>query len=253
MTRRFENKLVAITGAAGGMGLAFGRHFAAEGATLILTDAEPVGLAESAATLTKEGARCATHRVDLVAESEIHAFAAEVARSHERLDVLINNAGIAYGAVAFGFESLTQAQWLRCLSVNTVAPLLLAQALRAPLAQAKGVVLNVSSMASNVPANAYGVTKAALNAMTYGMASVFGADGIRVNAIAPGIMETPASRGNLSAETYQRVQSQQLLKLHGTADDIAKLALFLASDDARFITCEIVSCDGGNRLRGWRG
>lgn len=253
MSKRFENKVVAITGAAGGMGMAFARHFATEGATLILTDVEEVGLAEAAAMLTKEGAHCSTRRIDLTVESEIHAFAAEVARQHERLDVLINNAGLAYGAVAFGFESLTQAQWLRCLSLNTVAPLLLAQALRAPLARVKGVVLNVSSMAANVPANAYGVTKAALNAMTYGMASVFGTDGIRVNAIAPGIMETPASRGNLSAETYQRVQSQQLLKLHGTADDIAQLGLFLASDEARFITCEVISCDGGNRLRGWRG
>ena len=89
--------------------------------------------------------------------------------------------------------------------------------------------------------------------MTYGMASVFGADGIRVNAIAPGLMETPAARGNLRAETYQRIQSQQMLKVHGTADDIAALGLFLASDEARFITCEIVSCDAGNRLRGWRG
>jgi NAD(P)-dependent dehydrogenase (short-subunit alcohol dehydrogenase family) len=108
-------------------------------------------------------------------------------------------------------------------------------------------------MASYMPATAYGVTKAALNAMTYGMANVFGADGIRVNAIAPGIMETPASRASLPPGTYERVQSQQVLKLHGTADDIAALGVFLASDDARFITCEVVTCDAGNRLRGWRG
>jgi NAD(P)-dependent dehydrogenase (short-subunit alcohol dehydrogenase family) len=128
----------------------------------------------------------------------------------------------------------------------------LAQALRAPLAKARGVVLNVTSMASYVPATAYGVTKATLNAMTYGMANVFGADGIRVNAIAPGLMDTPASRANLPPETYARVQGQQLLKLEGTADDVAALGAFLASEDARFITCEIVSCDAGNRMRGWR-
>lgn len=253
MTKRFENKVVAITGAAGGMGLAFARHFAAEGATLILTDVDKAGLAETEAALTEEGARCSTHLLDLAAESEIHKLAAEVVGQHERLDVLINNAGLAYGQVAFSFETLTQAQWLRFLSVNTVAPLLLTQALRGPLARAKGVVLNVSSMAANLPGTAYGVTKAALNAMTYGMASAFGADGIRVNAIAPGLMETPAARGNLPAETYQRIQSQQMLKVHGTADDIAALGVFLASDEARFITSEIISCDAGNRLRGWRG
>ncbi|GFE79812.1 3-oxoacyl-ACP reductase [Steroidobacter agaridevorans] len=253
MTKRFENKVVAITGAAGGMGLAFARHFAAEGAALILTDVDKAGLVETEAALTKEGARCSTHVVDLAVENEIHKFATEVASQHEGMDVLINNAGLAYGQVAFSFESLTQAQWLKLLSVNTVAPLLLAQALRAPLARAKGVVLNVSSMAANLPGTAYGVTKAALNAMTYGMASVFGADGIRVNAIAPGLMETPAARDNLPAETYQRIQSQQMLKVHGTADDIAALGVFLASDEARFITCEIISCDAGSRLRGWRG
>ena len=77
------------------------------------------------------------------------------------------------------------------------------------------------------------------------------ANGIRPSV---GIMETPASRAHLTPETYSRIRSQQLLKdLHGTADDIAALALFLASDEARFITCEIVNCDAGNRLRGWRG
>jgi 3-oxoacyl-[acyl-carrier protein] reductase len=253
MSKSFDNKLVAITGAAGGMGLAFAQRFAAEGASLILIDVAEQGLEQVAQTLRGQGARCSTHRVDLAVESEITAFASQIAARHDRLDVLINNAGLAYGEVAHRFEGLGQAKWLRFLSINTVAPLLLAEALRAPLAKAKGVVLNISSMASYVPATAYGVTKAALNAMTYGMANVLGADGIRVNAIAPGIMETPASRANLPPGTYERVQAQQLLKLHGTADDIAALALFLASDEARFITCEIVNCDAGSRLRGWRG
>lgn len=252
MTQRFENKLVAITGAAGGMGQAFARHFAAEGAALILIDVDEKGLQQAAATLAEQGARCSVHRVDLGVESEIQQFAANMAARHERLDVLINNAALAYGEVAHAFESLSQEKWLRFLAINTVAPLLLAQSLRTLLAQAQGVILNVSSMASYVPATAYGVTKAALNAMTYGMASAFGGDGIRVNAIAPGIMETPAARASLPPGTYERVQSQQLLKLHGTADDIAALGVFLASDAARFITCEIVSCDAGNRLRGWR-
>src|SRR5262249_35101594 len=149
---------------------------------------------------------------------------------------------------------LSQEKWLHFFNVNTVAPLILAQALRPLLAaSARGVVLNVSSMASSVPGTAYGVTKAALNAMTYGMAGAFGSDGIRVNAIAPGIMETPASRAFLPADKYSLIQGQQMLKLHGTAEDIASLGLFLASDDARFITCEIMHCDAGNRLRGWRG
>jgi len=138
------------------------------------------------------------------------------------------------------------------VAINTIAPLILARSIRPALAAAKGVILNQSSMASFVPATAYGVTKAALNSITYGMAHVFAADGIRVNAIAPGLMETPANRSALSAETYARVQGTQLLKLHGTPQDIVALALFLASDEARFIDCEIVSCDAGSSIRGWR-
>lgn len=252
MGKRFADRVVLITGAAGGMGRAFALKFAAEGAGLILTDVEPSGLKETASFVQAQGGECSTHRLDLAVEHDILQFAAEVRGTHPRLDVLINNAGLAYGEVATAFESLSQQKWLHYFNVNTVAPLLLAQALRASLVGARGVILNVSSMASYVPATAYGVTKAALNAMTYGMAQVFGADGVRVNAIAPGIMETPASRAHLTAETYSRVQSQQALKLHGTAEDIASLGLYLASDEARFITNEIVHCDAGNRLRGWR-
>ena len=96
------------------------------------------------------------------------------------------------------------------------------------------------------------VTKATLNSITFGMASQFGADGIRVNAVEPGIMETPANKAGLPDETYKRVQGMQLLPLHGTADDIANLHVFLASKQGRFINNEIVLCDAGNRLRGWR-
>jgi 3-oxoacyl-[acyl-carrier protein] reductase len=252
MTKRFENKVVVITGAAGGMGLSFARRFAAEGASLVLTDVDAKGLAEVASVLREQGVVCAAYPVDLAVESEIEQFGTTISAEHAHVDVLVNNAGLAYGEVAHAFESLNQAKWLRFLSVNTVAPLLLAQALRAPLAKARGAVLNISSMASYIPATAYGVTKAALNAMTFGMANAFGTDGIRVNAIAPGVMDTPAARANLPPGTYERVQGQQLLKLDGSADDIAALGLFLVSDDARFITCEIVSCDAGNRIRGWR-
>jgi 3-oxoacyl-[acyl-carrier protein] reductase len=252
MLKRFEKKLVLITGAAGGMGQAFARRFAAEGASLIISDVEEQGLEQAAAALRAQGASCSTQRCDLAVEREIHELAAELSSRHGQLDVLINNAGLAYGEVVHSFETLSQAKWLRFLSINTVAPLLLAQALRAPLKKARGAVVNISSMASFVPGTAYGVTKAALNAMTYGMANAFGGDAIRVNAIAPGVMETPASRANLPPGTYERIQSQQVLKLDGSAEDIAALGAFLASDDARFITCEVISCDAGNRMRGWR-
>lgn len=253
MSQRFTNRLVVITGAGGGLGRALAHGFAREGARLVLTDVDDALLKETAAELAKHGAPNSIHRVDLAVEGEIQKFAAQIRETHPKIDVLYNNAGLAYGEVAHGFEQLSQEKWLRYFAINSIAPLILAQALRPSLANAKGVILNQSSMASYVPATAYGVTKATLNSMTYGMAQVFAADGIRVNAIAPGIMETPAGKAHLPEETYSRIQGMQLLKLHGIPEDIVKLGLFLASDDARFITCEIVSCDAGNRLKGWRG
>ncbi len=250
MATRFTNRLVMITGAGGGLGRALALGFAREGARLILTDIDESGLRETASLVG--GAVSATHRVDLAVESDIKQLGSEICKAHPRIDVLYNNAGIAYGEITHAFETLSQEKWLRYLAINSIAPLILAQSIRPSLASAKGVVLNQSSMASYVPASAYGVTKATLNSMTYGMAHVFAKDGIRVNAIAPGLMETPANKASLPPETYSRVQSTQLLKLHGGAEDIVSLALFLASDDARFIDCEIVSCDAGSSIRGWR-
>ncbi|NGY03963.1 SDR family NAD(P)-dependent oxidoreductase [Solimonas terrae] len=252
MSQRFQGRTVLVTGGAAGLGRSFAEHFAAEGAQLLLLDIDRKGLDETAALLRARGTMCATYRVDLAVEAEIQAFAAQLIAEHPRLDVLVNNAGLAYGEIATGFTDLSQEKWLRYFAINSVAPVLLGQAVRPALAAAKGNVINITSMASYMPATAYGVTKATLASMTYAMATHFSADGIRVNGIAPGIMETPASKDSLPAETYARVQGSQMLKLHGVAEDIARLGLFLASDDARFITSEIVNCDAGNRMRGWR-
>ena len=250
--KRFKDRTVVVTGAGGGLGRALSLGFAVEGATLVLTDVDQELMAETQELVRATGAACSIQRLDLADEDAIARFGTDVCVAHPRIDVLYNNAGLAYGEIARAFEQLSFKKWQLFLTINTLAPLVLAQALRPALASAQGVILNQSSMASYVPATAYGVTKAALNAMTFGMATVFGADGIRVNAIAPGIMETPANKAGLSPETYARVQGMQLLPLHGVPEDIVQLALFLASSDARFITGEIVSCDAGNRLRGFR-
>lgn len=252
MSKRLIDRLVVITGAGGGLGRTSALAFAREGAQLILTDVMAQGLEETAALVRREGVACSIHCFDLGIESEIKAFGARLCAEHPKIDVLFNNAGIAYGEVNQSIEAISLEKWLHFLTVNSLAPVILAQSLRPSLASARGLVLNQSSMASWQPGNVYGITKAMLNSLTHAMANVFAADGIRVNAIAPGIMETPANRAGLTAETYTRVQNMQLVKLHGTAEDIANLAVFLASDEGRFINCEIVCCDAGNRLRGWR-
>lgn len=252
MSKRFENKTVVVTGAAGGLGLVSATAFAREGAELILIDVNPAGLADAKEALD-EFCQCTTHVVDLSSGAQIEQLGNLLSQQHERIDVLFNNAGIAYGEINQMLDSVDLDRLQMYFTVNSFAPLMLAKALRAPLAQAKGVVINQSSMAANMPSTIYGATKALLNQFTYAMASIFGADGIRVNAIAPGLMKTPASSAALPEETMLRLRGMQMLKtLRGEAEDIANLALFLASDEARFITNEVICCDAGCTLRGWR-
>jgi 3-oxoacyl-[acyl-carrier protein] reductase len=252
MADRFRDKVVLVTGSAGGLGRGFALGFGREGAHVILADVNVAGMEETAAMLRDLGAGSSVHKVDLADEADILAFAATVKAEHDRLDVLINNAGLAYGEISYGFDGLGQAKWLHFLAINTIAPLLLAETLRDLLAVGPGSIINQSSMASYMPGTAYGITKASLNAMSYGMASSFGKQGIRVNSIAPGLMETPASKAGVAPENWARLQAMQALKLEGGPDDIVNLGLFLASDDARFITNNVVQCDAGHQMRGFR-
>ncbi len=252
MSGRFKSKVVVVTGAAGGLGFVAAEAFAREGAELVLVDVDQVGLAEAKTRLDAYG-ECTAQRVDLSSGAQIEQLAALLCEQYERLDVLFNNAGIAYGEVNQMLDTVDLDRLQMYFTINSFAPLMLAKALRGPLANAKGVVINQSSMAANMPSTIYGATKALLNQFTYAMASIFGADGIRVNAIAPGLMKTPASNAALPEQTVQRLRGMQMLKeLKGEAEDIANLALFLASDEARFITSEVICCDAGCTLRGWR-
>ena len=185
-------------------------------------------------------------------EPDIQALGSTVCAAHPRLDVLINNAGLHAGEIARGFFGLGMKKWQHFFAVNTIGPLLLAEALRPALAAAKGLIINKSSMASYQPQTAYGITKASLNIFTHAMANQFGADEIRCVAIAPGLMATEAAMGGVEEANWERIKAMQLVKRQGTADDIANLGVFLASEEGSFINNQVILCDGGNAMRGFR-
>ncbi|MBV2151144.1 SDR family oxidoreductase [Sphingobium sp. AS12] len=252
MPNRFTGKTVLVTGSAGGLGRAHALAFAGEGARLILADINEAGLAESKALIEALGSSASVHHVDMGQEADIATFASAVLATHDRIDVLINNAGLHAGEIARGFFGLGMAKWQHFFAVNTFGPMLLAEALRPALARAKGVIINKCSMASYNPATAYGITKASLNIFTHAMAQQFGADEIRCVGIAPGLMETEAALQGVDPANWERLKSMQSVKRQGTAQDISNLALFLASDEGSFVNNQVILCDGGNQMRGFR-
>jgi 3-oxoacyl-[acyl-carrier protein] reductase len=249
---KFSGKTVLVTGGAAGLGRAYALAFGAEGAHLILADINEAGMSETQALVDAAGATAEWHRVDMADEAQINGFAATVMAAHERVDVLINNAGLHLGEIARGFFGLGQAKWQYFFAVNTIGPMLLAEALRPALARAQGLIINKSSMASYNPATAYGITKASLNVFTHAMATQFGADNIRCVAIAPGLMETPAAKAGVADDNWERLKGMQSVKRQGTAEDIANLGVFLASDEGSFINNQVILSDGGNAMRGFR-
>ena len=252
MAGQFAGKTVLVTGGAAGLGQAYAVRFASAGAHLILADIDEAGMASVKAEVEAAGGTAECHRCDMSSEPDIVALGEAVCAAHPRLDVLINNAGLHMGEIARGFFGLGQAKWQHFFAVNVIGPLLLAEAVRPLLKAAKGVIINKSSMASYQPATAYGITKASLNVFTHAMATQLAADDIRVVAIAPGLMATEAAERGVEADNWERIKGMQAVKRQGTAEDIANLGFFLASDQGSFINNQTILCDGGNQLRGFR-
>lgn len=252
MSGAFTGKVVLVTGGAAGLGRAHALRFGGAGAHLILADINEAGMAETKALVEEAGGSAEWHRCDMSLEADILGFGEAVLAAHQRVDVLINNAGLHMGEIARGFFGLGLSKWQHFFTVNTLAPLLLAEAIRPALATAQGIIINKCSMASYQPATAYGITKAALNVLTNAMAVQFAADNIRCVGIAPGLMETPAAKQGVADENWERLKGMQQVKRQGTAEDIANLAFFLASDEGSFINNQVVLCDGGNAMRGFR-
>jgi NAD(P)-dependent dehydrogenase (short-subunit alcohol dehydrogenase family) len=232
---RLEGKVCIVTGAASGIGRATAQLFAEEGATVVAADLEGT-----------------PYRVDVADEAETQALAAAVVAEHGRIDVLFNNAGIAgVGAV----EETTLDLWERVMRVNARGVFLMSRAVvPTMIAQRSGSIVNMSSAIAETGLArrvSYAASKGAVLALTKSMQVDLAQHHVRVNALMPGTIMTPFVERYL-AESYadpeegrQSIRSRQLTGDLGTAEDVARAALYLASDESRFVMGSGLVIDGG--------
>ena len=248
MASRLAGKTAVITGAARGIGAAIAAQFAAEGCSLVVSDIDEPTLAGAEARLSADGARVVGVRADVTDRADVEALFAASESRFGAVDVVVNNAGI-FGNVRF--EEMTDDQWDAMLRVNAGGVFAVSQtAIRRWLARGRpGVLVNMSSVSARVAftdSAHYSASKAAVAALTRCLAAEFGPVGIRANAIAPGIIETEMTADGLTDEELSAAWTLRIpSRRFGTAEDVAQLAVFLASPESSYINGEVITVDGG--------
>ena len=244
---RFENQVVLITGGGKGIGRAIAAAFAREKALVIIND---VGEKESLVGMLQRApfnnGRCLTIHADVGNSAEVKSMFEEVESRYGRLDILVNNAGIIRRG---DVETVTEQEWDDVLRVNLKGTFNCAKAAAGMMIrQGGGKIINISSIASKTgditSAPGYGPSKAAVDALTKTFARQLAQYGITVNGVAPHAIETDMS-AEWSEEKRRRVIEAIPLKRLGRPEEVAAATLFLASDQADFITGEIIDVNGG--------
>ncbi len=246
MTSELEGRVALITGGAGGIGQAIGRRFVAAGATVALADIDVDGAAAAAKALTDGGAAAAGFGGDVSRVADVEALVASVVDRFGRIDVLVNNAGFM-GRTAPLWE-LSDQDWQRVLDVDLTSVFLVSRAVIPHMRRAqRGSIVSIASIAGKegtpqlIP---YSVAKAGIIAFTKALGKEVILEGIRVNCVAPAVVETRLLE-QLPSEAVQAMLSKAPMGRFGTADEVAAVVHFLVSDAASFITAQCIDASGG--------
>ncbi|WP_102145734.1 SDR family NAD(P)-dependent oxidoreductase [Mycobacterium hubeiense] len=243
---RFDGRTAVITGGAIGFGRAFARALTAEGARVAILDVD-VDMAERTAA---ELDSAIAVRCDVADEDQVTAAAAATVDRFGGIDILINNAGLHLTKYNQPFGVLSRSEIRSLFDVNVMGVINTTLACRDAMRdRGGGVVLNISSMAGYMSATPYAVSKLTVRGLTVAFATELAPDRIRVNAIAPGLMNTENALADLPRPMIDEfVYERQLINRLGTMDDVVSAMLFLCSDEASFITGETLKVSGGYPL-----
>ena len=252
---RLDKKIAFVTGAGSGIGESIARLFARQGARVVLADIREDAAQRVASEIQEAGGSTRIQPLDVADESQVKVAVEQVAAVEGRLDILVNNAGISH--VGNILETSLE-DWERIMRVNVDGVFLCArEGVRQMLAQSPGggVIINMSSVAATIGIERrlpYCASKGAVLALTRSIAIDFATQGIRCNAICPGTVQTPFVDGYLARnfaghedEVRQQLHARQPVGRMGQPDEIAYASLYLASDEAAFVTGSALVIDGG--------
>ena len=244
-----KNKVAVVTGASKGIGASIAKHFAAEGAKVVVNYASSREGADSVVkAITGKGGIAIAVQADVSKETDVTRLFDETKKAFGTLDILVNNAVFQQ---FLPIEQASVAAFHQHFNVNVLGPVLTIQAALKLFGDTGGTIINISSGASKSPmagVSLYSATKAALDALTISLSKELGAKNVRINSILPGATETEGatSAGVTAGSEYEKMFiANTPLGRRGQPEDIAKAAVFLASDDAAWITGEQLSVSGG--------
>ena len=239
-------RVALVTGAGRGIGAAIARALAAEGATVYAGDIDAGAAKDSVRLIAETGGEALPLELNVTDEASVQAAVAEILAEQGRIDILVNNAGISRPAM---LHKMTDEEWQSVLDVNLTGLFRTIRAVSGSMKEHGGAIVNVSSLAGrrgSIGQINYAAAKAGVLGLTMSAALELARYGVRVNAVAPGVVETDMTRTILTDERFREKYLADIpLGRIGSPDDIADAVVYLVSPKASFITGQVLSVDGG--------
>jgi len=245
MEKLLENKVAVVTGAGRGIGKAIALRLAGEGATIAACGRTLANVESTAGEIVKAGGKATAYAVDVANSAQVTETCEKILKEFGRVDVLVNNAGITRDQLLL---RMTDAEWDAVLDTNLKGAFCFTRTIsRAMLKQRSGRIINITSiigLTGNAGQSNYAASKAGLIGFTKSVARELASRGITANAVAPGFIVTEMTDG-LGEPAREMLKTRIALGRLGTAEDVAHVVLFLASDLAAYVTGQVITVDGG--------